>query len=150
MAVARSFSTLVALHNGDAMVIGGNVDARTMSVPIAEIYSAARNRWTTAPGSVSPRTGHQAAVLRDGRVLVTGGASYTSNGQPLQRANTEIYDPASRRWDRGATMHINSDLATITVLPNGKVLVAGGLMLPIAGTSSYPVASSEIYTPSSR
>src|SRR2546430_14501950 len=71
------------------------------------------------------RTNTTATLLRSGKVLVAGG--YHSD-HALKSA--DLYDPATNTWAMGAAKppDMNGVRAyhTATLLPNGKVLVAGG------------------------
>ena len=62
-----------------------------------------------------------AAELRDGRVIVAGGAA---DRKVLQSA--EVYDPRSDRWGAAAPMLQARSAASASVLRNGRVLVCGG------------------------
>lgn len=68
------------------------------------------------------RTCHASVVLKDGRVLVTGGLD--SGMQFLPSA--EIYDPALGIFSTTGTMLAARGLHTMTLLKNGKVLIVGG------------------------
>jgi hypothetical protein len=59
--------------------------------------------------------------LRDGRVLVAGGAA---SRQVLRSA--EIYDGRSNRWTSAAPMLHARSAASALLLRNGNVLVCGG------------------------
>jgi len=94
-------------------------------------------------GSMStPRTAHSATVLQGGKVLIAGGNScffsgyyyYSAGDCPLNSAET--YDPASGTFSIAGKMVAARDLHTATLLPNGKVLLAGG-----------PTATAEVYDP---
>ena len=73
------------------------------------------------------------------RVLAAG-------GKPAEGANqtdhAEIYDPGTGRWTATASLARARSSATANVLPNGKVLVAGGYDYP-RGLH----ASAELYDP---
>ena len=66
---------------------------------------------------------HAAALLPDGRVLISGGNGNDPVPFPL---GTEIFDPATARWSPGPTLGRAFFAATVTMLSNGKVLVFGG------------------------
>ena len=58
-------------------------------------------------------------------------------------ASAELYDPASGTWTATGSLTTARDCHTATLLPNGKVLVAGGL------TMAAILASAELYDPAS-
>ena len=60
-------------------------------------------------------------------------------------ASAELYDPASGTWTATGSLNTARDYHTATLLPNGKVLVAGG---HDGSRPSY--ASAELYDPGER
>jgi hypothetical protein len=70
------------------------------------------------------RAAHQATVLPDGRVLITGGCA--GDGCTLFHSSTELYDPTSRSFQSAAPMTVPRASHTATLLQDGRVLVAGG------------------------
>ena len=82
-----------------------------------------------------PREVGRAVLLQNGRVLVAGGYNGT---MPL--ASAELYDPASGTWSPTGALPIAIWGHTATLLPNGGVLVTGGI-------STFIVANVEIYNP---
>jgi len=92
-----------------------------------------------APRIRLSRTGHAAALLRDGRVLVTGGHG------PL--ASCELYNPERGGWSDGAPMGTARYQHTATVLLDGRVLVAGGSNCRTNCTDANSLAAAEVYDP---
>ena len=87
---------------------------------------------TAFTGPVSRiRTGHTLTLLRDGRVLATGGLDpgnpfeYTSELNLI--ATTEIFDPATDTWMEGPELAEPRYEHTATLLPDGRVLLVGGI-----------------------
>ncbi|CAF3399284.1 unnamed protein product, partial [Rotaria sp. Silwood2] len=67
------------------------------------------------------RSDHTASVLRNGKVLVTGGydgISYLNS--------VELYDPSTGTWTMTGYMNHSRAVHTASVLLDGKVLVTGG------------------------
>jgi hypothetical protein len=77
---------------------------------------------------LTSRRQHNATLLPDGRVLVTGGSrgsGFDNSGSPVFQA--EVYDPATNRWTRWASNTVYRGYhATAVLLPDGRVLSAGG------------------------
>jgi hypothetical protein len=86
------------------------------------------------------RATHQATVLASGHVLITGGCS----GQcDVSLATAERYDPATRTFQRVASMTRPRHSHVAIALPDGRVLVAGGWV------NREVTASTEIFDPAS-
>ena len=85
------------------------------------------------------RRNHTATLLANGKVLVAGGSD---DGLPAALIEiAELYDPATGTWSFTNGLRVPRHYHTATLLPNGKVLVAGGS----DGTSL--LASAELYDP---
>jgi N-acetylneuraminic acid mutarotase len=89
------------------------------------------------------RFGHTATLLPNGMVLVAGGED--SGGSFTSLASAELYDPASETWSATGSLATARQLHTATLLPNGKVLVAGGFNNRVQNG----LASAELYDPAS-
>jgi hypothetical protein len=100
----------------------------------------------------SPRAGHAAALLNDGRVLIVGGATtFDLSNLPAFLAgilsSSEFFDPAGGSFSPGPALLEQKMFHSATTLGNGEVLVAGGLsVIPIL---SVPIVSptAQSYTP---
>jgi WD40 repeat protein len=89
------------------------------------------------------RSEHTATLLPNGKVLVVGGAGGSNpDGTTTYLASAELYDPANGTWTATGSLATARGIHTATLLPNGKVLVAGG-----QGTNNAPMASAELYDP---
>jgi len=96
------------------------------------------NEWAAAGSLSTARHVHSATLLSSGKVLITGGYADPYGSQAI--ASAEVYDPASGTWSAGASMASPRGEHTATLLPNGKVLVAGGF---------NALAAAEVYDPAS-
>ena len=89
-----------------------------------QIQSVQTAPWTTTGSMQTGRFDHTATLLPNGKVLVAGG--FGTNSITLAMASAELYDPASGTWTTTGSLNTARDFHTATLLPNGKVLVAGG------------------------
>ena len=117
--------TATRLFDGRVLVVAGS-DADSGPLATAELYDPATGTWTNTSSLASPREYHTATLLPNGKVLVYGGFDVTAYG-PFGVAPA-IYDPASGTWAPDG-IGIQDGIAhhTATLLPNGKVLIAGGV-----------------------
>src|SRR5215475_14462627 len=108
--------------------------------------------FTTTGNMTTPRVGHTATLLADGRVLIAGG--YTDeNAVEVRRSRTasaELYDPATGTFIPAGKMIAARSNHTSTLLPDGRVLIAGGVAVDyVYGVSdASDWASAELYDPS--
>lgn len=81
-------------------------------------------RWSAVTSMAVTRTGHQAMLLKDGSVLVTGGSPGGPTFGGLRSA--EVYTPSSNSWRPVADMPSAHTDHVAVLLRSGQVLVAGG------------------------
>ena len=88
---------------------------------------------------------HTATLLPNGKVLVVGGT--ISGGKDFGKctATCELYDPNTEKWTLTGSLKTARKDHTATLLPDGKVLVAGGGSPDLR--HSIPIGSAEIYDP---
>jgi serine/threonine protein kinase len=145
MSVGRSYHTATLLNDGRVLVVGGSstyVGAGTVRAS-AEIFDPRTSRWTAAPRMHVHRYVHDAVLLRDGRVLVTGGWSSTSL-ESRSLAGAEVFDPQTRTWATVGGMTVGRAQFRMAVLADGRVLAVGGL-----GTGRRPLSSVDLFDPAS-
>jgi len=78
------------------------------------------------PLLVFGRTHHTSTLLRDGRVLVTGGLTRTSPADLFPAKFAEVYNPETESFSLVGDMTIPRMDHTATMLTNGLVLIAAG------------------------
>ena len=138
MTTARYDHTATLLTNGMVLVAGGGYNAGYFSS--AELYDPATKTWTATSSMAANRAMHTATLLPNGKVLVAGGL--TSQGIYNHSNNgAELYDPTTRTWRVTGAMATARYAHTATLLPNGKVLVAGG------NKDGTLLSSAELYDP---
>jgi len=151
MSTGRYLHTASLLGNGKVLVAGGDNNLNTPCncttfVSSADLYNPATNSFTPTGALVTARYAHTATVLANGSVLVAGGfggATSTIQSGGAALASVELYDPTTGMWTATGSMNNPRMNHIATLLPSGKVLVAGGS----GGTST--LASAEVYDPTS-
>ncbi|HJU24440.1 MAG TPA: kelch repeat-containing protein [Casimicrobiaceae bacterium] len=134
---ARAGHAAALLNDGKVLVVGGAGGA--------EIYDPATGKWTlTAPPALA-RSDPTATLLNNGKVLVVGGdgdqSPYPSPSLGLL-GTCELYDPVTGTWSKTGSLNTPRDGFTATLLPNGEVLVAGGV-----DNADEALDTAEIYDP---
>lgn len=128
MGVPRESHVAVRLRDGRVLVVGGhNGQRRNLTLlASAEIYDPAANAFTRVADMRIRRHKHDAVLLPDGRVLVTGGSDERDSAGVYR--STEFFDPQTARFKQGPSMHLGryKHAGTSLLLPGGYVLLAGG------------------------
>lgn len=100
----------------------------------------------TAPMNFA-RSYENLTLLPDGTVLASGGDS-TSDGTDIQNAvlPAEIWNPDTQTWTTVASMSVGREYhSTALLLPDGRVLMAGGGQLP--GSNAVNEYNAQTYSP---
>ncbi len=146
MTTARTGHTATLLADGRVLVVGGTPNKTGAAegpgpcLASAEIFDPKTNAFTATGHMADARCGHAAALIADGRVLVTGGDAVY--GDPTSFASAEIYDPKTGRFSPTGPMAVARIGQTATRLADGRILVAGG------NDAGYrPLASAELFDP---
>lgn len=134
------------LQDGSVLVAGGGQVATTNSGQIAsvaaglsEIYEPTTSTWRTTGPMLTPDSGMQTALLADGRVFAGCGTG---------AGDFEIFDPSSAGaglWRMAATPPAALASCALSLLPDGRVLVAGGDLK--SATTTAASSAAYIYDP---
>jgi len=137
---AHCLATATLLPDGRVLEYGGSCRLGTTTAS-GEIYDPVTNTWPQVTYATA-RYGHTATLLPNGKVLVVGGQSTNSAViPPTYLASAELFDPVTGMWSPAASLSTSRSDHSATLLPNGKVLVAGGI-------SGFTVlVSMELYDP---
>jgi hypothetical protein len=130
---ARGGHPAVLLRNGTVLVVGGMTPIGRglyAGQSFCEVFDPATGAWTPTGGLGSVRKSHQATLLRDGTVLVTGGDSPGLQDDwtyhPYSQWTTERYDPATEAWKGAEAMPTGRSHHRAVLLRSGLLLVIGG------------------------
>lgn len=122
----RAHAIAVFLKTGKVLIAGGNASGDDDQLTTAELYDPATGLFTFTGSMHSRRSAFTAVTLKGGRVLVAGGVSGGHYPYHEVEATAEIYDPETGRFSETGSMEFPRYKQGAALLPDGKVLVAGG------------------------
>jgi hypothetical protein len=123
------------LPDGRVLIVGGAPDGGWHPVRSAEIFDPSTNKFSAIGEMEFARFKLPDAVtsLRDGSVLVAGGA-----------AEAERYEPKSGKFLPAGSVEAPHFFASATLLPDGRVLITGGYGMP-KGRGNGPLSTDEAW-----
>ena len=140
----RAGHTMTTLKNGrEVLVVGGGLPDQSMRE--VDLLDATSGTWTPAPPLKVSRARHEALLLDDGRVLVVGGGTYVGSASGAL-IYAELFNPTARVWKSAASMGDPRLGFDMVLLPDGRVLVAGGSNSTTAAAYGA-LSSAEVYDP---
>ena len=120
--------TATRLQDDSVLIVGGQdslkIAAETHSS--AELFEPGTGAFSQTGSLSIPRYGHNATLLSDGTVLITGGYATDAAYKKVAVASAELYDPSAREFSPLPDMHFARAGHTSTVLADGEVLIVGG------------------------
>jgi hypothetical protein len=128
----RDYGSSVMYSPGKVLIVGGGgSSAGTQPTATAEIIdlNSATPAWTNVASMHFARRQHNATLLPDGTVLVTGG---TSSGGSFDDGTlavhaAELWDPNTKTWSVMSSNTLYRGYHSFALLlPDGRVLSAGG------------------------
>jgi hypothetical protein len=144
MTTGRTGHAATLLPKGQVLITGGSVDDGWTSLASAELYDPASGAFTATAPMIAARQLHTATLLPSGEVLVAGGQG-SRHPDANALASAELYDPTSGTFTATGSLATARQDHSATLLPSGKVLIAGGM--PYSGIGAF--ASAELYDPAS-
>ena len=128
----RTAHAATLLQSGQVLVVGGSSSNGLLAS--AELYNPANGQWTVT-GSMNTTGGGLLTLLQNGQVLLTA-------------ADVELYSSSTRMWTVTANLSTARYAYTQTLLPNGKVLAAGGQEKSCVTGPCPDLSSADLYDPS--
>jgi hypothetical protein len=143
-------SAATALPNGTVLFAGGETDY-SGRIPNAEVYDPVRHTFVSTGRMNSGRVWHTLSWLPDRKALAAGGETDSCTGTVCSFAGSvasaEIYDPSTGSFVATGNMTTPRETHTATLLRDGRVLLAGGVVYGGIGFFGGSLASAELYTP---
>ena len=155
---ARMGHAQTTLTNGKFLVTGGTTAGiEASALTSCEIYDVTTDTWTPVSDMNEARADHEQILLPNGKVLVIGGRTLAS-GDYLHEtldevgpvlATCEIYDPDTDIWTKTGRMSIARIQHKAIALPDGRVLVVGGIGFNPTQPADIPTAlrDAELWNP---
>ena len=126
---AREDGCSVLYDEGKVLIVGGGRPPAETAQIID--LNAPTLKWTDAASMHVPRRHHNATLLPDGTVLVTGGTRGNDGfndvrpGMPIH--TPELWNPKTDQWTKLADEQVDRCYhSTAVLLPDARVLTAGG------------------------
>jgi hypothetical protein len=142
--------TATPLQDGRVLVAGGWADDWfQMAASSVDLYDPITGTWSSGARLNLGRAWHTATTLPGGEVLVVGGGrtnlvparggGYWHVGVTVDQG--ELFDPITGAWEIVGNLNEAREQHTATLLPDGKILVAGGYDYNVQRS----VTSAEVY-----
>lgn len=123
----RQQHTATLLNNGKVLIVSGvtNSGSGNFATSDAELYDPATKTFTLINmPSGNGRLFHQATLLANGKVLITGG---TTSNYLVSYANGLVFDPITNTfYTEASSMIYSRRFHTACLLNDGSVLIVGG------------------------
>jgi hypothetical protein len=148
MNTARYGHNAVLFLSGQALMLDGVYQSSpgTFNLNSTELYNAATGTWIVNGNTFqSGSSGFSVTLLGTGKVLIAGGVAGVYPHTHIT-STAELYDPSTGMSAVTGSMNTAREGQTATLLPNGKVLVAGGASTSSTGRLIF-LNSAELYTP---
>ena len=144
----RDYGSAVMYDVGKVMITGGGQPTNTTEV-IDLNPNAPNPNWRYVGSMAYTRRQMNATILPDGKVLATGGTSSGGfNDATLSVLPAEMWDPVAETWTTMASMAERRLYhSTAVLLPDGRVLSAGGGLPAGSGIPDSDHKTAEIYSP---
>jgi len=147
----RRYGSYAMYDIGKVLISGGTIkDGGAPSFTSSVIVDTATRQTTDTSDMTHGRTQHNLTILADGAVLATGGntdgAAFISTSAGVFQP--EIWSPDTGQWQPANDMQVDRQYHAIALLlPDGRVLSAGGGYCEECANSDYEEQNAEIFSP---
>jgi hypothetical protein len=143
----RDYGSAVLYEPGKILLVGGG-DPPTNTAETINL-NVSPSQWKFTGKMAFARRQLNATLLPDGKVLATGGTSAPGfNNADGSVLAAEMWDPATGQWTTMASMAERRIYhSTAVLLPDARVLIAGGGMPPSPEAGDANHLSAQIYSP---
>jgi len=127
-AACQHTATLIA---GGKVIVAGGWPSGVDATPLLQSYDATSGTWESLTALLGEkRRQHTATLLKNGKILFAGGLRGTTSGNYYYLDSLDVYDPASGLMVQSAAkMTLQRVGHTADLLPDGRVLIVGGVCL---------------------
>jgi hypothetical protein len=140
------------LSDGRVLLVAGSVAREDLAtagagqnpyqaVASAELYDPSTKTWSTAGDLTLARSGLALAALPHGGALAVGGCLFPQNQSGFSAlADAEVFNPGTSRWASTRPLPEPRCAPSTAGLPDGRVLVIGGIVDQPNGFGTSPGA----------
>jgi hypothetical protein len=161
MVASRSYHTATLLSTGEVLIAAGTDSGGTA---LGELFDPGTNSFVPTATGGTQSLHLAAALLPDGKVflaggeqtvVVSGGTTRCCVSGPVSSALAILFDNNASSFSAAGDMSTSRSSLTLTLIPNGEVLIAGGAAINTkavqtkAVTTVQPLASAELFNPAS-
>ncbi len=140
MSIGRWSLDAIALKNNKVLFAGGaSAFSESAVLDSAELFDPASLSFIPVENKMSAaRHSFGISMLKDGRILLTGGSTQGNSLNGSGTTSTDLYDPETNRFSTAAPLKDGRALHAQLTLKDGRVVVIGGAQ-----------RNAEIYDPAS-
>jgi hypothetical protein len=141
MYYAHSGTAAVLLPNGDVLAYGNH-----FACYAGQFFNPSADTWSRTIGQCGTGISFGPLVLLGTAKALLAGGNIIYSGKSSSVTHANLYDPSTNSWVGTGALNQARTAHTLTLLPNGQSLAAGGFVNVNNGAATY-LTSAELYTP---